>query len=149
MDISRIQAHAQNLKEQQQPQRGERDVDRGQSKRARFASSEYRGGQQQYSRTKIVRFQFLGEPMLEWKGNTTSLRADGIRVDAQKIEAVKTWTRPTSPSEVHSFLGLAGYYRRFVEGFCSISKTINEANLEVSKVSVDRCLRTQFSGIEG
>jgi len=40
--------------------------------------------------------------------------SEGIRVDSQKIEAVKSWPRPTTPTEVRSFLGLAGYYRRFV-----------------------------------
>ena len=36
---------------------------------------------------------------------------EGIRVDPAKIEAVSGWTRPTSPTEIRSFLGLAGYYR--------------------------------------
>ena len=35
----------------------------------------------------------------------------GIRVDYQKIEAVKQWPRPTSATNIKSFLGLAGYYR--------------------------------------
>ncbi|XP_049392021.1 uncharacterized protein LOC125856500 [Solanum stenotomum] len=38
--------------------------------------------------------------------------SEGIRVDSQKIEAVKSWPRPTTLTEVRSFLGLAGYYRR-------------------------------------
>ncbi|KAH0684682.1 hypothetical protein KY289_022434 [Solanum tuberosum] len=38
--------------------------------------------------------------------------SDGIQVDSQKIEAVKQWSRPTSPIDIRSFLGLAGYYRR-------------------------------------
>ncbi|CAN4093783.1 unnamed protein product [Withania somnifera] len=49
-----------------------------------------------------------------------SFETEGIRVDSQKIEAVKDWPRPTTPTKIRSFLGLAGYYRRFVEGFSSI-----------------------------
>ncbi|CAN4076710.1 unnamed protein product [Withania somnifera] len=50
----------------------------------------------------------------------TLYRREGIRVDSQKIEAVKDWPRPTTATKIRSFLGLAGYYRRFVEGFSSI-----------------------------
>ncbi|XP_070054438.1 uncharacterized protein [Nicotiana tomentosiformis] len=49
------------------------------------------------------------------------LQGEGIRVDTQKIDTVKTWPRPMTPTEVRSFLDLAGYYRRFVEVFYSLS----------------------------
>ena len=45
----------------------------------------------------------------------------GIQVDPAKISAVLRWQRPRNVSEIHSFLGLAGYYRRFVQGFSSIA----------------------------
>lgn len=44
---------------------------------------------------------------------------DGIAVDPSKIEVVVMWERPTNVHEIYSFLGLAGYYRRFVEGLHS------------------------------
>ncbi|XP_070019678.1 uncharacterized protein [Nicotiana sylvestris] len=44
-----------------------------------------------------------------------------IKVDSKKVEAVPSWPRPSSAMEIWSFLGLSGYYRRFVEVFSSIA----------------------------
>ncbi|GKA76420.1 putative reverse transcriptase domain-containing protein [Tanacetum coccineum] len=49
---------------------------------------------------------------------------DGIHVDPSKIESVKNWKTPESPTEIRSFLGLAGYYRRFIENFSKIAKPL-------------------------
>jgi hypothetical protein len=46
---------------------------------------------------------------------------DGVAIDPSKIEAVMDWERPTNVPEIQSFLGLAGYYRRFVDGFAKLS----------------------------
>ncbi|GJX05324.1 putative reverse transcriptase domain-containing protein, partial [Tanacetum coccineum] len=50
----------------------------------------------------------------------------GIHVDPAKIESIKDWASPKIPMEIRQFLGLAGYYRRFIEGFSKIAKSITK-----------------------
>ena len=47
--------------------------------------------------------------------------ASGVFVDLEKVEAVMSWERPKSVFEIHSFLGLVGYYRRFIEDFSRLA----------------------------
>ncbi|KAK1608365.1 hypothetical protein QYE76_032038 [Lolium multiflorum] len=54
------------------------------------------------------------------------LSAGGIAVDPAKIKTVTEWKAPTTQTEVRAFLGLAGYYRRFVEGFSSIARPMTQ-----------------------
>ncbi|GJY94878.1 putative reverse transcriptase domain-containing protein [Tanacetum coccineum] len=49
---------------------------------------------------------------------------DGIHVDPSKVESVKNWKTPESSTAICSFLGLAGYYRRFIKNFSKIAKPL-------------------------
>ena len=49
---------------------------------------------------------------------------EGINVDPVKVEAVVNWQRPKCIFDIRSFLGLAGYYRRFIKGFSSIALSL-------------------------
>ncbi|GKD71442.1 putative reverse transcriptase domain-containing protein [Tanacetum coccineum] len=50
----------------------------------------------------------------------------GIHVDPSMIESIKDWASPKTPTEIRQFLGLAGYYRRFIEGFSKIAKSMTK-----------------------
>ena len=52
--------------------------------------------------------------------------AEGVRVDPTKIEAIMSWKLPRNITEVRIFLGLAGYYRRFVKKLFVIASTLTK-----------------------
>ncbi|GJT17210.1 putative reverse transcriptase domain-containing protein [Tanacetum coccineum] len=65
-------------------------------------------------------------PKYWWRFLGHVIDSEGIHVDPAKIESIKDWTSPKSPTEIRQFLGLAGYYRRFIEGFSKIAKPMTK-----------------------
>ena len=55
---------------------------------------------------------------------------EGIHVDPSKIEAIENWRTPKTPTEIRQFLGLAGYYRRFIANFSKLAKPVNRTDSE-------------------
>ncbi|XP_058106281.1 uncharacterized mitochondrial protein AtMg00860-like [Magnolia sinica] len=67
---------------------------------------------------KLEKCEFWQEEV-KFLGHTVS--KNGVSVDPAKVEAILQWKQPKNASEIRSFLGLAGYYGRFVKGFSRIA----------------------------
>ena len=75
--------------------------------------------------------------------------SEGIRVDPAKIKAVLNWKSPQNVTEVRSFLGLAGYYRRFVRGFSVIAAPLTKLFMKGIKFEwTDKC-QNSFEQLKG
>ena len=78
----------------------------------------------------LTKVRFLGHVVL----------ASGVSVDPEKVEAVMSWERPKSVFEIRSFLGLAGYYRRFIEDFSRLAAPMTRLTWKEVKFDWDdRC----------
>ena len=86
---------------------------------------------------KFLKYAFWLE-QVAFLGHVVS--KDGIQVDPKKIEVVADWPRPTTITEIRIFLGLAGYYRRFVKDFSNIAAPLTRLiQKNIKFVWTDRC----------
>jgi len=69
---------------------------------------------------------------------------EGVSVDPSKIEAVTKWKSPKNVSEIRSFLGLAGYYRRFVKDFSKIAKPLTSLMRKENRFNWDESCEKAF-----
>ncbi|WMV55510.1 hypothetical protein MTR67_048895 [Solanum verrucosum] len=76
------------------------------------------------------------------------MSGEGIKVDTQKIEAVQNWPRPTSPTNIKSFLGLVVYYRRFIEGLSSISSPLTKLTQKTEKFQWSEVYEKNFQKLK-
>ncbi len=72
----------------------------------------------------------------------------GVEVDPAKIEAILGWKKPENPIEVQSFLGLAGYYRRFIQDFSKIAQPLTQLTKKEQKFEWNEKYEAGFQALK-
>lgn len=95
-------------------------------------------------KARLEKCAFL-QPEFSYLGHVIS--AKGMSTDLSKVLAVSQWRRPSSATELHSFLGFASYHRWFVEGFAKIAASLHSLAAEFSsgKVKSQRHAESGFA----
>ncbi|XP_070006116.1 uncharacterized protein [Nicotiana sylvestris] len=103
-------------------------------------------------RTWYRHFKFLFLKCEFWLQSVTFLghviSREGIKVDPQKVVAVNNWPRPTTPTEIRCFLGLARYYRKFVEGFSTLASLLTKLMQKVVKFQWSEACEKSFQELK-
>ncbi|GJS79319.1 putative reverse transcriptase domain-containing protein [Tanacetum coccineum] len=74
--------------------------------------------------------------------------SEGIHIDPVKTESIKDWESPKTPTEIRQFLGLAGYYRRFIKGFSKIAKPMTKLTQKSVKFNWGEKEETAFQTLK-
>ena len=87
-----------------------------------------------------------------WLDNVSFLghviSVEGVSVDPQKIEAIVNWKPPTNVTEIRIFLGLAGYYRKFVEGFLKLAALLTKLTRKEEKFVWSKACQQSFDELK-
>ena len=76
------------------------------------------------------------------------ISAKGAFVDPQKIEAIVNWKPPTNVTKIRSFLGLAGYYRKFVKGFSKLAAPLTKLTRKEEKFVWSEACQQSFGELK-
>jgi len=85
---------------------------------------------------KLKKCEFLLEEVV-FLGHVVT--KEGTKVNHQKVKAITEWSRPTNITEIRSFLGLAGYYQRFVKDFSKIASPMTNLLKKVKFERTEKC----------
>ncbi|GJZ68974.1 putative reverse transcriptase domain-containing protein [Tanacetum coccineum] len=85
----------------------------------------------------LSKVQFLGHV----------IDSEGIHMDPAKIESIKDWASPKTPTEIRQFLGLVGNYRRFIKGFSKIAKSMTKLTQKNVKFDWSERQKTAFKNL--
>ena len=94
---------------------------------------------------KFIKCQFWLD-RVAFLGHVVS--AEGILVDPQKKEAIVDWKPPTNVTKVRSFLGLAGYYRKFIKGFSNIATPLTKLTIKEEKFIWSEAYQNSFDELK-
>ena len=73
---------------------------------------------------------------------------EGVKVDPRKVQSIREWATPTSCCEVRRFIGLAGYYRRFVEGFADVAAPLTALGSPTATFSWTPAAQESFDALK-
>ena len=76
------------------------------------------------------------------------MSTSGVSVDLEKVEAVMNWERPKSVFEIRSFLGLAGYYKRFIEDFSRLAAPMTRLTRKEVKFELNDLCEKAFQELK-
>ena len=120
----------------------------------------YSGGKEDHEENLRVVLQILRENQLYakfskcqfWLDSVAFLgyviSVEGVFIDPQKIEAIVNWKPPTNVTEIRSFLGLAGYYRKFVEGFSKLATPLTKLTRKEEKFVWSEACQQSFDELK-